>query len=123
MPKDLKIRRTLVGIIISLFVVACVSTTGVENTSLYGKWTLNKVVDEDGDFIDFTNHPGNFVHIKQSEVSEIIAGHGVRTYPFTQEGDVLTLISGGVPINWIIVASTEGSLELDTPIGRYSLSR
>ena len=111
------------GIIFSLFIVACASTTGVENTSLYGKWTLNKVVDEDGDFRDFTNHPGNFVHIKQSEVSEIIAGHGVRSYPYSKNGDVLTLISGGVPINWIIVVNTERLLELDTPIGRYILSR
>ncbi len=110
-------------IIISLFIVACASTTEVENTGYYGKWTLNKVIDEDGDFRDFTNLPGNFVHIKKSEISEIIAGHGVRSYPYTKNGDVLTLISGGVHFNWIIVVSTQRSLEIDTPIGRYILSR
>lgn len=115
--------RFILCIIFSILMAACSSTTEVEHTGYYGKWTLNKVVDEDGDFRGFTNHPGNFVHIKETEISEIIAGHGVRSYPYTQSGDVLTLISGGIPINWIIVISTENSLEIDTPIGRYILSR
>jgi hypothetical protein len=103
--------------------MACASTAEVDSNTYYGKWTLNKVVDEDGDFRDFTKEPGNFVHIKRSEVSEIIAGHGVRSYPYTQEGDVLILISGGVPIVWSIVENSEHSMKIDTPIGRYILSR
>ena len=117
------IKSIIVGLFFSIFIIACTFNTGVESNSYYGKWTLNKVVDEDGDFRDFTKEPGNFVHIKKSEVSEIIAGHGVRSYPYTQEGDVLTLISGGVPIIWSVVESTEHSMKIDTPIGRYILTR
>ena len=119
----LNIKSTIVCIFFLIFIVACASNTEVENNSYYGKWTLNTVVDEDGDFRDFTKEPGNFIHIKKSEVSEIIAGHGVRSYPYTQDGDVFTLISAGVPITWTIVESSEHSMEIDTPIGRYVLTR
>ena len=119
----MSIKSNLVGLFLSVFVVACTSNTEVENNSYYGKWTLNKVVDEDGDFRDFTKEPGNFVHIKKSEISEIIAGHGVRTYPYTQEGDVFIVTTGTHNVIWTIVESSEHSMEIDTPIGRYVLTR
>lgn len=117
------IKSIIVGLFFSIFIIACTFNTGVESNSYYGKWTLNKVVDEDGDFRDFTKEPGNFVHIKKSEVSEIIAGHGVRSYSYTQRSNVLTLTSGTHDFIWTIVESSEHSMEIDTPIGRYVLTR
>ena len=119
----LNIKSIIVGLFFSIFITACISNTEVEKNTYYGKWTLNKVVDEDGDFRDFTKEPENFVHIKKSEVSEIIAGHGVRRYSYIQRGNVLTLTSGTHDFIWTITESSEHSMEIDTPIGRYILSR
>ena len=119
----LNIKLIIVYIFSSILLVACASNTEAGSNSYYGKWTLNKVVDEDGDFRDFTKKPGNFVHIKKSEVSEIIAGHGVRSYSYTQRGNVLTLTSGTHDFIWTIMESSEHSMEIDTPIGRYVLTR
>ncbi|MFT7260524.1 MAG: hypothetical protein ACI9MS_002393 [Glaciecola sp.] len=119
----LNIKSIIVCFFFSLFITACTSNSEVESNSYYGKWTLNKVVDEDGDFNDFSREPGNYVHIKKSEVSEIIAGHGVRTYPYTQKGNVFTVTSGTRDVIWTIVESTEHSMKIDTPIGRYILTR
>ncbi|MFT6189016.1 MAG: hypothetical protein ACJARQ_000748 [Oleispira sp.] len=103
--------------------MACASNTEVGSNSYYGKWTLNKIIYKSGRSRDFTKEPGNFVHIKETEVSEIIVGHGVRSYPYTQETNVLTLISGGEPDIWRVVESTEHSMKIDTSIGRYVLTR
>jgi hypothetical protein len=119
----LNIKSIIVGLFFSIFITACISNTEVENNGYYGKWTLNKVVDEDGDFRDFTKEPGNFVHIKKSEVSEIIAGHGVRSYSYIQRGNVLTLTSGTHDFIWTITESSKHSMKIDTPIGRYILSQ
>jgi len=96
----------------------------VENlNSLYGKWTLNEINYKSGRSRDFTKEPGNFVHFKEHEISEIIAGHGVRTYPYTKEGDTYTLISGGEPFTWHVIERTESTMKIDTSFGRYILSR
>lgn len=119
----LNIKLIIVCIFSSILLMACVSSSEVDSNTYYGKWTLNKVVDEGGDFRDFTKEPGNFVHIKKSEVSEIIAGHGVRSYSYIQRGNVLTLSSGTHDFIWTIMESSEHSMEIDTPIGRYILTR
>lgn len=119
----LNIKSIIICIFASILLMACASSSEVDSNTYYGKWTLNKVVDEDGDFRDFTKEPGNFVHIKKSEVSEIIAGHGVRSYSYIQRGNVLTLTSGTHDFIWTIMESSEHSMKIDTPIGRYILSR
>lgn len=117
------IQSIIICIFISLSLTACASKSEVDGNSYYGKWTLNKVIDEDGDFRDFTKEAGNFVHIKEAEVSEIIAGHGVRSYLYSQQGNVFKLTSGPHNFTWTIVESSEHSMEIDTPIGRYILTR
>jgi hypothetical protein len=117
------IKSIIICIIASFLLVACASNTEVGSNSYYGKWTLNKIIYKSGRSRDFTKEPGNFVHIKETEVSEIIVGHGVRSYPYTQEANVLTLISGGEPDIWSVVESTEHSMKIDTSIGRYILTR
>ncbi len=117
------VKSIIVCIFLSVFIVACASNTEKENNSYYGKWTLNKVVHDDGDFRDFTKEPGNFIHIKKFEISEIIAGHGVRTYNYIQKGNELKFISGSSFSSWIIVKNSENSMEIDTAIGRYVLTR
>jgi len=119
----LNIKSIIVGLFFSIFIIACTFNTGVDSNTYYGKWTLNKVVDEDGDFRDFTKEPGNFINIGKSEVSEIIAGHGVRSYSYIQRDNVLTLTSGTHDFIWTITESSEHSMEIGTPIGRYILTR
>jgi hypothetical protein len=119
----LNIKSIVVFVLLSFSITACTFNTGVDSNIYYGKWTLNKVVDEDGDFRDFTKEPGNFVHIKKSEVSEIIAGHGVRSYSYIQRDNVLTLTSGTHDFIWTITESSEHSMKIDTSIGRYVLTR
>ena len=84
---------------------------------------LTKVVYDDGDFKDLSNKPGYFINIGKTEVSEIMAEYGVRTYPYTQEGDVFIVTTGSHDVTWSIVESSEHSMEIDTPIGRYVLTR
>jgi hypothetical protein len=117
------IKLIIISILLSLCVIACASNSGVESNGYYGKWTLNKIIYKNGRSRDFTKEPGNFVHIKETEISEIIVGHGVRTYPYTQNENLLTLISGGVPETWSIFESTAHSIKIDTSIGRYVLTR
>lgn len=119
----LNIKSIIICICFSFLLAACASGTGIESNSYHGKWTLNEIIYKSGRSRDFTKEPGNFVHIKETEISEIIVGHGVRSYPYTQEGDVLTLISGGEPDIWSVVESTEHSMKIDTAIGRYILTR
>jgi hypothetical protein len=117
------IKSIIICILTSFLLVACASNTEVGSNSYHGKWALTEIIYNSGRSRDFTKEPGNFVHIKETEISEIIVGHGVRSYPYTQEGDVLTLISGGEPDVWSVVESTEHSMKIDTPIGRYILTR
>lgn len=119
----LNIKSIIVSIFLSILLLACASKTEVEGNSYYGKWTLNKVIYESGRFKDLSNKPGYFINIGKSEVSEIMAENGVRTYPYTQEGDVFTVTSGTRDVTWTIVESSEHAMEIDTPIGRYVLTR
>jgi hypothetical protein len=117
------IKSIIICILFSFLLTACVSSTGIESNSYYGKWTLNEIIYKSGRSRDFTKELGNFVHIKETEISEIIVGYGARTYPYTQDANVLTLISGGVPDIWHILENTEHSMKIDTSIGRYILTR
>lgn len=119
----LSIKSIIVGLLFSIFIVACTSNTEVESNGYYGKWTLNKVIYESGRFKDLSNKPGYFINIGKTEVSEIMAEHGVRTYPYTQEGDVFTVTSSTRDVTWTIVEPSEQSMKIDTPIGRYVLTR
>lgn len=119
----LNIKSIIVGLVFSIFIVACTSNKEVESNSYYGKWTLIMVVYDDGDFKDLTNKSGHFINIGKTEVSEIMAEYGVRTYPYTQEGNVFTVTSGSRNVFWTIVEKSEHSMEIDTPIGRYILTR
>jgi hypothetical protein len=117
------IKSIIVCIFLSIFIVACTSNTEVEASSYYGKWTLNKVIYDDGDFKDLSDKSGHFINIGKTEVSEIMAEYGVRTYPYTQEGDVFTVTSGTRDVTWTIIESSQHSMKIDTPIGRYVLTR
>lgn len=119
----LNIKSIIVGLVFSIFIVACTSNKEVESNSYYGKWTLIKVVYDDGDFKDLSNETGHFINIGKTEVSEIMAEHGVRTYPYTQEGDVLNVTTGTHDVTWTIVEPLEHSMKIDTSIGRYILTR
>jgi len=113
----------IVCIFSSILLMACASTLEVDVNNYYGKWRLIKVVYDDGDFKDLTNKSGHFINIGKTEVSEIMAEYGVRTYPYTQEGNVFTVTSGSRNVFWTIVEKSEHSMEIDTPIGRYILTR
>lgn len=117
------IKSIIVCVLLSFFIIACASNTEIEGASYYGKWRLIKVVYDDGDFKDLTNKSGHFINIGKTEVSEIMAEYGVRTYPYTQEGNVFTVTSGSRNVFWTIVEKSEHSMEIDTPIGRYILTR
>ena len=117
------IKSIIICIFISLSLTACVLGAEIEGASYYGKWRLIKVVYDDGDYKDLSNKPGHFITIDKTEVSEIMAEYGVRTYPYTQEGNVLTVTSGSRNVFWTIVEKSEHSMEIDTPIGRYVLTR
>jgi hypothetical protein len=52
-----------------------------------------------------------------------MAEYGVRTYPYTQEGNVLNVDYGSGMDTWIIIEALEHSMKIDTPIGRYVLTR
>ncbi|MFT7110993.1 MAG: hypothetical protein ACI843_002670 [Psychrobacter glaciei] len=119
----LNIKSIIVGLVFSIFIVACTSNTEVESNGYYGRWTLAKVVYDDGDFKDLSNETGHFINIGKTEVSEIMAENGVRTYPYTQEGDVLNVDYGSGIDTWTIVEPLEHSMKIDTPIGRYVLTR
>jgi hypothetical protein len=117
------IKLIIISILLSLCVIACVSNTGLESNRYHGKWTLNKVIYDDGDFKDLSDKSGHFINIGKTEVSEIMAEYGVRTYPYTQEGDVFTVTTGTRDVTWTIIESSEHSMKIDTPIGRYVLTR
>jgi len=116
-------KSIIVYIFLSILLSACASKAEVDGNSYYGKWTLNKVIYESGRFKDLSNKPGYFINIGKTEVSEIMAEYGVRTYPYTQEGNVLTVTSGTRDVTWAIVERSQYSMKIDTPIGRYILSR
>lgn len=118
-----KIKASSVCILYAFLVAACASPSGSVSENDYGQWTLNQVVYGDGDSKDFSSNPGNFVDISPAEISEVYAEHGKRTYSYTREGDVLTLFVGSERITWTVVDRTSGGLKIDTPIGRYVLSR
>ena len=113
----------MASVFLSILLLGCASKAEVEGNSYYGKWTLNKVIYESGRFKDLSDKPGYFINIGKSEVSEIMAEYGVRTYPYTQEGKTFTVTSGTRDVTWTIVESTEHSMKIDTPIGRYVLTR
>ena len=115
--------KVIVSIICLIFISACTSNTEPKNNGHYGKWTLLKVVYEDGDFKDLSKETGHFIKIGKTEVSEIMAEYGVRSYPYTQKGNVLNVAYVGGDDTWTIVKSSEHTMEIDTPIGRYILSR
>lgn len=119
----LHIKSIIVSVLLSVFIVACTSNKELGSNAYYGKWTLTKVVYDDGDFKDLSNKSGHFISIGKTEVSEIMAEYGVRTYPYTQEGDVLNVNYGSGIETWTIVEPSEHSMKIDTPIGRYVLTR
>ncbi len=119
----LNIKTIVLCIFLPVLTVGHASTAWAGSNDYQGKWTLDEIIYKSGRSRDFTKEPGNFIHIKETEISEIIVGHGVRSYPYTHEGDVLTLISGGVPDIWSILDSTEHAMTIDTSIGRYILTR
>lgn len=117
------IKSIVVCVLLSFLIIAYSSNTEIEGATYYGKWRLIKVVYDDGDFKDLSNKSGHFINIGKTEVSEIMAEYGVRTYPYTREGNVLNVAYASGHDTWTIVKSSENSMEIDTPIGRYVLTR
>lgn len=118
-----KIKLTTAFILCAFLITACVSPFGAEVDSDNGQWVLKQVIYDDGDSKDFSSNSGNFVDIGQAEISEVYADHGKRTYPYTRDGDVFTLLVGDERITWTVVDRSSDRLKIDTPIGRYILSR
>jgi hypothetical protein len=114
-----KIKSTIIYMITSVFVIACTFPTVEDNNSYYGKWRLNTVVYDDGDFKDLSNKAGHFINFSKTEVSEIMAAYGVRTYPYIQESDVFIVTYASGKDTWTIVESSEHSMQIDAPNGRY----
>jgi len=102
---------------------ACTSNAEIESNSYYGKWTLNKVVYDDGDFKDLSNQPGHFINIGKTQVSDFLGEYGVRPYPYTQEGGVLSVTYGSSVETWAIIERSEYYMKIDTLIDRYVLVR
>ena len=94
-----------------------------ESKIYHGKWTLIKIVYQNGDIRDFTDKPVNYVHIKEHEISEIMPGYGVRTYNYMEKDNILIIMSGNRLSTWKIVKSTQNTMEIETSAGRYILVR
>lgn len=89
----------------------------------YGKWTLVKIIDQNGDIRDFTNEPANYVHIKEHEIAEVMHGYGVKTYNYMEKDNTFIIMSGNRLSTWKLVKSSQNSLEIETSAGRYILVR
>ena len=70
----LSIKSIIVSVLLSVFIVACTSNKEVGSNAYYGKWTLTKVVYDDGDFKDLSNKSGHFISIGKTEVSDVMNG-------------------------------------------------
>lgn len=115
----LKILYLIVFSFVAVSLVAC--SDAREPNDISGRWTVEQVVYEDGS----TNNleAGNFVDISADEIVEVIRDFGNRQYPYTREGNELTLTTNDEQIVWQVVVETDKHLELATPIGKYVLTR
>lgn len=97
--------------------------TQASHKNYYGKWTLIKIVYQNGDIRDLTEQPVNYVHIKENEISEVMPGYGVRTYNYIEKDNTLLIMAGNRLSTWKIVKSTQNAMEIETSAGRYVLVR
>lgn len=110
---------------------ACVTTDGLggstgteaEHKSYYGTWTIMKVVLKNGEIKDLTNGPIDYVHIRKSEIAEQISGYGIKNYNYIETDNTLIVMAGNRVSTWKIIENTRNTMEIDTPIGRYILTR
>ena len=137
----LKALQSLIICAVSLVLLsACATTNGLSNSSgdssgsgnaekpaehksYHGKWTLVKIVFENGKIQDFSDSPANYVHIKQTEITEEMPGYGVRNYNYFEKNNTFIIMSGNRLSTWQIVKQTENILEIQTAAGRYVLTR
>ena len=89
----------------------------------YGTWKIIKVVLQNNEIKDFTNAPDNYVHIKETEITEEIAGYGLKSYNYIEKDNILVVIVENRVSAWGIVKSSQNTMEIDTPAGRYVLVR
>lgn len=94
-----------------------------EHKSYHGKWTLVKIVSENGEVQDFSDSPANYVQIKKTEITEEMPGYGVRNYNYFEKNNTFIIMSGNRLSSWKIVKQTENTLEIETAAGRYVLIR
>lgn len=124
--------KTLFVFVFSILLLSACATTNerassgdrANNThSYYGKWTLVKIVLENGEVKDFTNAPANYVHIKETEITEDMPGYGIKNYNYIEKDNTLIIMAGNRLSTWKIVKQTPNTLEIQTAAGRYVLTR
>lgn len=97
--------------------------TQASHKTYYGKWTLIKIVYPNGDIKDFSDHPANYIHIKENEISENMPGYGKKTYNYLEKDNTLIIMAGNRLSTWNIVKSSLREMEIETVAGRYVLAR
>lgn len=124
--------KSLIICVFSMFLITACATTnelaqsdGIakEHKTYYGTWKIIKVVLQNGEIKDFSNAPANYVHIKEAEITEEIAGYGIKNYNYIEKNSLLIVMAGNRVSTWSIVKSTQSAMEIETPAGRYVLVR
>ena len=125
------LKSLIVCVFSLLLMTACVTTDGLgrstgtetEHKSYYGTWTIMKVVLKNGEIKDLTNGPIDYVHIRKSEIAEEISGYGIKNYNYIATDNTLIVMAGNRMSTWKIIENTKNTMEIETPAGRYILSR
>lgn len=92
-----------------------------DDVAILGHWNMTAIRYEDGSEQALSG--ANAVIIDSDHVTEVYEGQGRRRYPYRRNGTILWLDAGGSRVNWTVVSQGDKSLELDTPIGTYLLTR
>ena len=110
---------------VTVFAIFMVSmffhASAIELDNISGRWVMTEVVYDDGSVNQLET--GNFVDIDANTITEVIKDHGSRQYPYTRQGNVLTLTADDEQITWQILSQDTHRLDVATPIGKYKLTR
>jgi hypothetical protein len=106
-----------------LLTLACSVEKDTEKYEIFGKWALKQVAYPDGTHKEFEINSGNYVEIGRGYVVEIMAEDGETNYSYSRQGNNLNLLAGDEIVTWVIGKHEKNEMEIDTPVGRYILSR
>lgn len=100
-----------------------VKETEIQHKAYYGTWKIVNVVLKNGEIKDFSNGPADYVHINETEIVEEISGYGLNNYNYIENNNIIIVMAENRVSKWSILKSTENTMELETPAGRYVLVR